>query len=631
MKIISFFPTPYPDELLYSVIARYHMRNGSPTLRATCNELYGRRMKIPVNFPTDIDTLASRIPEESEITVANFIERNTVFPYFSPFLTKTRSKAFLTYMRQGKTNSQNTYFALGIGKLRYPTSIFLRFCKGCWSEDVKKYGEPYWHRLHQIPGVFMCHHHGEPLYDSKVSIAAAKEALYAATVDMTLNGAPCGNFTDIKTEKLIKLSENSEWLLNNGLNCGSYEETLERYDLFYLKKGFRTTGGKTNHQQVFDAIRQFYGNEFLQLLNADIESAESAWMARITHYPNTLIHPMNHALMIGLLAGSAASFFTEDCEKTLPFGNPPWPCRNVICPYYLKDVIKEYEPHYKKGYYHARFKCPHCGMVYRRKKAISKEKQYSGKPYIEEYGFLWESKLRECLVQQKLSPRRTCNLLHCDFYTVNKYAVRLGILSAEDVTFPSKREVKPKKVIPIMPILSDDEKRQMYRERWLKLMADNPKAIRSKLLKLDGECYVWLRKNDTSWYEENSPAARFAYMDWEQKDIENLEKVQNAIETLRTTEGKPRWISKSAVMKYAGVYRLNDAKIIDCLPKTMKYLNENIESVVEWRKSKIIWAIHKLLEKEKCVSLNKIKIYSAITNEKFEDLKGFVLECMKIE
>ena len=39
--MISFFPTPYPDELWYSVICRYHIRSGNPCIKYTLNELYG--------------------------------------------------------------------------------------------------------------------------------------------------------------------------------------------------------------------------------------------------------------------------------------------------------------------------------------------------------------------------------------------------------------------------------------------------------------------------------------------------------------------------------------------------------------------------------------------------------------
>lgn len=31
--MISFFPMPYPDELWYSVICRYHIRSGNPSFK----------------------------------------------------------------------------------------------------------------------------------------------------------------------------------------------------------------------------------------------------------------------------------------------------------------------------------------------------------------------------------------------------------------------------------------------------------------------------------------------------------------------------------------------------------------------------------------------------------------------
>lgn len=39
--MISFFPTPYPDELWYSVICRYHIRNGNYCAKHTMRQLYG--------------------------------------------------------------------------------------------------------------------------------------------------------------------------------------------------------------------------------------------------------------------------------------------------------------------------------------------------------------------------------------------------------------------------------------------------------------------------------------------------------------------------------------------------------------------------------------------------------------
>ena len=39
--MISFFPSPYPDELWYSVICRYHVHSGNYCAKHTMRQLYG--------------------------------------------------------------------------------------------------------------------------------------------------------------------------------------------------------------------------------------------------------------------------------------------------------------------------------------------------------------------------------------------------------------------------------------------------------------------------------------------------------------------------------------------------------------------------------------------------------------
>ena len=38
--MIAFFPEPYPDELLYSLFARYYVRSGYPIYRSAAEDLY---------------------------------------------------------------------------------------------------------------------------------------------------------------------------------------------------------------------------------------------------------------------------------------------------------------------------------------------------------------------------------------------------------------------------------------------------------------------------------------------------------------------------------------------------------------------------------------------------------------
>ena len=39
--MLQYFPTPYPDELWYSILGRYHVRSGNPNSATTFRELFG--------------------------------------------------------------------------------------------------------------------------------------------------------------------------------------------------------------------------------------------------------------------------------------------------------------------------------------------------------------------------------------------------------------------------------------------------------------------------------------------------------------------------------------------------------------------------------------------------------------
>ena len=39
--MLQYFPTPYPDELWYSILGRYHVRSGNQNSATTLRELFG--------------------------------------------------------------------------------------------------------------------------------------------------------------------------------------------------------------------------------------------------------------------------------------------------------------------------------------------------------------------------------------------------------------------------------------------------------------------------------------------------------------------------------------------------------------------------------------------------------------
>ena len=581
-----------------------------------------------VLIPRGFDKIASRLPYSSGLTPKRLIEDTTLFPYFAPFLTEKRKTAFFAYMGGSSDNTNENFFLLGLGRLRQPKNLLLRFCKSCVNDDYASLGETYWHRLHQLPGVLICHKHREPLYESKISFAEAGRDFYPALPNV--GAGSCCNIPDSMDGKYMSISINSEWLLQNGCHCGSLETAQLKYDLWFRAASLRGFGGSTRHKEVYAALREFYGDEFLKVVDAYDEIAEESWAARITHYPNSLLHPMYHVLMAQILAGSIAEFFEKECAKTLPFEKGPWPCHNPVCPEYLRDIIEEYTSNPYHGYIHARFECPVCGMVYRRKQAMPKHEQYIRKPKFVDYGPLWYDTLRRCLVEEKMTARETCRLMKCDFYTVNKHALMKGFI-APDEAYSYSRPVKEKREALSSPLsVPGDELKQQYRSRWLQLIESNPNINRSRMIFIDHECHSWLRKNDLKWYEDNSPPERYTYFDWESRDAEVLDKVRLAVESLRTAEGKPKWVSRDAVITLTGLHILSNKRAMAQMPLTSAFLEENLESMVEWRKRKITWAIRTLHSRGAVITLHKIKITAGMSSKAFNELVEYARDCLAL-
>ena len=571
------------------------------------------------------------MPESTGLTAEYLIRQTTVFPYFAPFLSQDRKDTFLEYMLNTDIPKGSAFFSLGIGKLRQPKNFHLRFCESCWHEDVQTCGEPYWRRLHQLPGVLMCHRHGSPLMDAPVLVSQASNDFYAASIDMIEKSSVCGNFKEDTAKKLILLSQSSQWLLENGHKFGPYEQIFPHYDLWLRNTGYSSLNGRVRHSKIFQAVNDLYGEDFLRLVVAYDEDRTNTWSKRILFYPSKLQHPMYHILLQIFLAGSTADFLKGDCQKPLPYGEGPWPCRNPVCPHNLEDVIENVDIRYDRGLYRARFQCPHCGFTYLRKHPISKEKQYAGTVYIASHGQLWQQKLREYMVDQGLSARRTCELLQCDMYTVQKYALQLGYMKPEDATSYEKKYL-PKPARPEKLALTESEERAMRRQTWEQLIADHTDANRSLLSAIAPSGYQWMWKNDRIWFEKHLPAAQCAtHFDWEARDTECLESAQKAVNILRSTAGKPIWISLNRLSLQTGINQIRDKKSLDRMPKTAAFLSENVESIETWRKHKIVWAIRVLREQEKTITLFKIGATAGIDDQLALGLNDFMLECLERE
>lgn len=89
--MIGFFPSPYPDELWYSVICRYHVHSGNSCAKHTMRQLYGDNFSAPsLMLCGAINTLLAQLPQ-GFLSAKDVVMQHTFFPYYARFSLRSVS------------------------------------------------------------------------------------------------------------------------------------------------------------------------------------------------------------------------------------------------------------------------------------------------------------------------------------------------------------------------------------------------------------------------------------------------------------------------------------------------------------------------------------------------------------
>lgn len=228
-SVFSFFPTPYPDEIFYSILCRYHLKSGKPAFVSTAKAVWDKETSANLYMPQSLDEVAARFPAETGLTAEYFALNNTIYPFLKPFLPRERGLQALESLKSKSRHMPMAYRLCGLPRSKIPKWQYLRYCEDCWQDDIQLYGEPYWHRIHLLPGIFICPVHGKPIRDSTAFLKDIKSKFHAASVTLSTHESP-PHFNDTITEKLMNVAEDAAWLMQNSGSLSFSESTFEIYD-----------------------------------------------------------------------------------------------------------------------------------------------------------------------------------------------------------------------------------------------------------------------------------------------------------------------------------------------------------------------------------------------------------------
>lgn len=160
--MIRCIPEFFPDELVGSAYARMidRLRVDSSTVFTL---LFGLRYpRISWDLPRHLDHLSSVLPLAHPKDLYELLEGHTLFPFYRVF-----SKSIMRPTTRG--HFERRHFLRDNKDECYLPAV-LRYCPACAQEDRRRYGERYWHRVHQLPGVYLCSDHGTFLENTKLDL-----------------------------------------------------------------------------------------------------------------------------------------------------------------------------------------------------------------------------------------------------------------------------------------------------------------------------------------------------------------------------------------------------------------------------------------------------------------------------
>ena len=102
--MLSFFPFPYPDELWYSVIARYHTHSGALSWQATMAALFGNARDTDVGsfFPNgSIHKILEQLPS-GFLSAQEVALQHTLLPFLMRFQSQEKKAAILEAFLNGE-------------------------------------------------------------------------------------------------------------------------------------------------------------------------------------------------------------------------------------------------------------------------------------------------------------------------------------------------------------------------------------------------------------------------------------------------------------------------------------------------------------------------------------------------
>lgn len=598
--MISFFPTPYKDELLYSILSRYHIRSSNVSFLSTLEDLFNNKSTVcSIDLPSNIDRLVNNMPIGNEYTSELLIKDHTLFNLYTAFLDEDKKLEVINVLKGN--NGKGIHSKVGAAQQVSDLDNYFRICPMCYKEEINLYGEGYLHRVHNAPGVLVCNKHRVPLSISKEPISFFSRGGFVNLRSIEfMDNKYMQEISEMDIETLVGIAEDIDYLINNEINNKTPEWFVEQYKNRLKQLNLCTPKGIVNINEVSNKFSEYYCDNILRLFTLNEYSSNNTnWIKYMLRNQNYVVNPLKHILLIRFLGINIKDIFDKRIDYK-PFGEGPWKCINKVCPHYLKNSIDDVKISYNSKLKRAvgEFQC-YCGYTYLRSSSDSSDKEYYDVGKVMKLGHLWEAELIK-LIKDNLSLNQIEKKLGTSQNTIKKHAAELGLndylnkhCKYSNITGDKSNKQKVKE-------LNKQRKIKQYRKQWVDLRKENPKATITQLREMNITAQDYLYRHDREWLYKNYPEKTKRtegnkLVNWEQRDLEILEKVKVAVEEIENEACRPKKITITLISKKIKMTSSLSNNIYR-LPKTKEFINGVIDTNKSYQIKKVKWAVQELVK-----------------------------------
>lgn len=316
--MLDFFTDPYEDEILYSTVARYHYYSGNVSMRETLIQVFGDRNALPsIAVPCRLEYFASQLVNEI-YTPEYWIRMHTMLPYYLPFMDKRRKEQVLEAVNGNGGKGLFTLIGMAAGGICRKSGLY--YCPQCAVEDMKRYGEAYFHRFHQLEGVFVCGRHGcslkeYPVAKEKVSRIQFVRFDFKNVEFNDLDGHLENQYKNKDDKhlalKLHDVAKAARYIISR-IDSSEFDNAKVHGNItaWLESKGYLTKKGHVRQRDFCNDLHNFYGEKFLDLLECRFEpNKDYAWPCEAVRRPGKSIHPVRYILIALFLCGNVEGLF----------------------------------------------------------------------------------------------------------------------------------------------------------------------------------------------------------------------------------------------------------------------------------------------------------------------------------